>query len=383
MTLTGENATAWMASPMMLLVVVPLAAGAGWLLTRGVAAIVEFLPADPQRHRAIWGMTILAAVALWWWEVFLGSQLPVGIATTDSATLSLRYLAHAILFLFLAAAAWVDLRHRVIPDAITVPGVLAGLGWNAVFPDTLLPIARLMARSFATPTVGLDVLGPTGGLSEPGLPAWLASTPAVGGLAAAGLMFAIWWWAGTAPDDAPPEANTQARRLPGPRLLIAVAGAGGIVAVWLVGGSHWAGLVTGLVGLTVAGGLIWATRLGASWALSREAMGFGDVTLMAMAGAWLGWQACLLACLLAVFLGLVHGLGQLLRHAESELPFGPSLCLGLVIVVVAWQRLWDAASPQFERPLELALVAGLVIGLTAITLWAWARLQTSTAARRD
>lgn len=383
MTLTGENATAWMASPMMLLVVVPLAAGAGWLLTRGVAAIVEFLPADPQRHRAVWGMTILAAVALWWWEVFLGSQLPVGIATTYSATLSLRYLAHAILFLFLAAAAWVDLRHRVIPDAITVPGVLTGLGWNAVFPDTLLPIARLMARSFATPTVGLDVLGPTGGLSEPGLPAWLASAPAVGGLAAAGLMFAIWWWAGTAPDDAPPEANTQARRLPGPRLLIAVAGAGGIVAVWLVGGSHWAGLVTGLVGLTVAGGLIWATRLGASWALGREAMGFGDVTLMAMAGAWLGWQACLLACLLAVFLGLVHGLGQLLRHAESELPFGPSLCLGLVIVVVAWQRLWDAASPQFERPLELALVAGLVIGLTAITLWAWARLQTSTAARRD
>ena len=383
MTLTGENATAWMASPMMLLVVVPLAAGAGWLLTRGVAAIVEFLPADPQRHRAVWGMTILAAVALWWWEVFLGSQLPVGIATTYSATLSLRYLAHAILFLFLAAAAWVDLRHRVIPDAITVPGVLTGLGWNAVFPDTLLPIARLMARSFATPTVGLDVLGPTGGLSEPGLPAWLASAPAVGGLAAAGLMFAIWWWAGTAPDDAPPEANTQAGRLPGPRLLIAVAGAGGIVAVWLVGGSHWAGLVTGLVGLTVAGGLIWATRLGASWALGREAMGFGDVTLMAMAGAWLGWQACLLACLLAVFLGLVHGLGQLLRHAESELPFGPSLCLGLVIVVVAWQRLWDAASPQFERPLELALVAGLVIGLTAITLWAWARLQTSTAARRD
>ena len=383
MTLPGENPTAWMASPMMLLVVVPLAAGAGWLLTRGVAAIVEFLPADARRHRTVWGMTILAAVALWWWEVVLGSQLPVGITTTYSATLSLRYLAHAILFLFLAAAAWVDLRHRVIPDAITVPGVLAGLGWNAVFPDTLLPIARLLARSFATPTVGLDVLGPAGGLAEPGLPAWLASAPAVGGLAAAGLMFAIWWWAGTAPDDVPPEANTQARRLPGLRLLIALAGAGGIVAVWLVGGSHWAGLVTGLVGLTVAGGLIWATRLGASWALGREAMGFGDVTLMAMAGAWLGWQACLLACLLAVFLGLVHGLGQLLRHAESELPFGPSLCLGLVIVVVAWQWLWDAASPQFERPLELALVAGLVIGLTAITLWAWARLRTSTAARRD
>ena len=64
-------------------------------------------------------------------------------------------------------------------------------------------------------------------------------------------------------------------------------------------------------------------------------MGLGDVTLMAMVGAWLGWQACVLTCFLAVFIGLTHGLLQLALRRENELPFGPSLCLAAAIVVVA------------------------------------------------
>jgi prepilin signal peptidase PulO-like enzyme (type II secretory pathway) len=148
-----------------------------------------------------------------------------------------------------------------------------------------------------------------------------------------------------------------------------------MLAAWLMGGDHWHGLVTALTGLAVAAGMIWTTRTGASWALGREAMGFGDVTLMAMVGSWIGWQACLLVCVLGVFIGLVHGVGQLLRHSESELPFGPSLCLATVIVIVGWRPLWAAAGPQFGRPLELATVVALVIGLTAVTLWAWQRLR--------
>jgi len=301
----------WCASPAMLLLIVPAAFLAGRLLTAGTARLVEPTPADRRLHRGIEIATVLSAVALWWWEVVAQGQLPAGSPAAAASGLCLRWAGHVILFLFLAAASWVDLRHRVIPDAITLPGTLAGLGWNTLFPTTLLPIASFVERSFATPAVAADVLGSSGGLAASELP----------------------------------------------------------------GGSHTAGLVTALVGLVVAAGLIWATRAGASWALGREAMGFGDVTLMAMAGAWLGWQACLLACGLAVFIGLVHGLGQLVRHAESELPFGPSLCLGLVTVVVAWRPLWEQAGPALERPLEIAAVATLVIGMTALTLWAWSRLR--------
>jgi prepilin signal peptidase PulO-like enzyme (type II secretory pathway) len=165
--------------------------------------------------------------------------------------------------------------------------------------------------------------------------------------------------------------------------VVAGLGIASLVAAWIAGGAHWIGAVTAITGLAVSGGVVWATRIGASWALGREAMGFGDVTLMAMAGAWLGWQACLLACLLGVFIGLVHGLSQLVLRAESELPFGPSLCLGLAAVIIAWRPLWEAASPQFERPIEMAVVAGLVISLTAVTLWGWARFRGISAPPKE
>ena len=35
-----------------------------------------------------------------------------------------------------------------------------------------------------------------------------------------------------------------------------------------------------------------------------------------------------------VLLGVVHGVAQIVRHRESELPFGPSLCAGTVAIVV-------------------------------------------------
>ena len=375
MTPPGGDAAAWLTGPAMLLAVVPLAAGAGRLLTRSLAALVDPLPADARLHRIVEVATVLTAAALWWWEVRLQAQLPVAVAAVDVPTLGLRWAAHAILFLFLAAASWVDLRHRVIPDAITVPGVLAGLAWNALLPGTLLPIAAFRERSFAPPAAELDVLAVAGGLGASGLPGWLAGP---GGLAAAGVLFAVWWWVAT-PPEAP--AGRHQGWLPSGRTLIAIAGGVGLVAAWSVGGKHWAGLVTAIVGLAVSASLVWGTRAGASWALGREAMGFGDVTLMAMAGAWLGWQACLLACMLAVFIGLVHGLMQLLWHSEAELPFGPSLCLGSAAVVVAWRPLWELAAPQFERPLEMALVAALVIALTAVTLWAWARLRPPASPR--
>ncbi len=104
--------------------------------------------------------------------------------------------------------------------------------------------------------------------------------------------------------------------------------------------THWDGFLVGLIGLLVGGGLTWTVRLIGSIVARREAMGFGDVTLMAMIGAYLGWQAAVLTFFIAPFFGLSHALSkQLLRirkhltgqkpsSADREIPFGPYLSMG-------------------------------------------------------
>jgi leader peptidase (prepilin peptidase)/N-methyltransferase len=112
------------------------------------------------------------------------------------------------------------------------------------------------------------------------------------------------------------------------------------------------GLVVGLVGLFVGGGLTEFFRRGGTLALRREAMGFGDVTLMAMIGAFLGWQGAVLTFFIAPFFGLAHALWKLVRYvakrltgdqlssADREIPFGPYLSMAAVALVLAWRWLW-------------------------------------------
>jgi leader peptidase (prepilin peptidase)/N-methyltransferase len=366
-------------------VMVAVAAGAvARLLTAVVRPWVDGDARRPANDRAIELGFVAAALLLWWWEAWAAGQLPAAAAVSPPVARSLiaaRFLAHLVLGGLLAAAAWVDLRHRVIPDAITVPGVLLGLLWTGADSGILLPVPHEVARAFAAPLVGIDGLGALGGVRTAAPPAWLAGAPAVGGLALALGVFVAWWWWCSSPDEEPHEGAADgvgaSPRRSGldVRSAVLALGAAAIAVAWWRGGTPWAGQLASVVGLAVAAGLVWLTRVGASWALDQEALGFGDVTLMAMAGAWLGWQACVLACFGAVFIGLAHGLVQLATKRGNELPFGPSLCLALAVVVVAWRPSWAAAGPLFERPAEIAAVGGAVILLTAGTLAVWRRVR--------
>ncbi len=74
----------------------------------------------------------------------------------------------------------------------------------------------------------------------------------------------------------------------------------------------------------------------------KVGMGHGDFKLLAMLGAWLGWQQLPCIILLASLLGSVAGISLLAftkQHRETPLPFGPYLALGGWITLL-WGKNW-------------------------------------------
>ncbi|MBN1405365.1 MAG: prepilin peptidase [Candidatus Omnitrophica bacterium] len=65
----------------------------------------------------------------------------------------------------------------------------------------------------------------------------------------------------------------------------------------------------------------------------EEAMGFGDVTLMAMIGAFLGYKYTLLVFFMAPFFGSVVGIALKLKYKQDIMPYGPYLSLAAVVAV--------------------------------------------------
>jgi leader peptidase (prepilin peptidase) / N-methyltransferase len=74
----------------------------------------------------------------------------------------------------------------------------------------------------------------------------------------------------------------------------------------------------------------------------REAMGLGDVKLMAAIGAFVGWQGVLFTIPVAAFLGCIFGLSAILLRRKSmstRVPFGPFLSAGAVLWVLCGPEL--------------------------------------------
>ena len=325
----------------------------------------------------------LVAMGIVWWEVIYQGLLPHNVAGPSSASAALftRAWGHLIFVWFLAAAAWVDIRYRVIPDVITTPGVVCGLIALAVFPEMLLPVPVITERSFAAATLTSDFLVAWGPLNLS-----KAIDSSVLHLLTIIALFVLWWvvctsrWTIENKEVSKGVVQKLNQCIREPRNVVLVLGIGILCAVNWLGGVRLAAIESGMIGLAVSAGIVWFTRAGASVALGREAMGMGDVTLMAMVGVWLGWQPAVVIFFLATFIGLLHGLFQLVMHRDNELPFGPSLCLAAVLVTLLWQPVWAWASVFFDDIVQLGTVLGLVVVLTAVTLflWQWLRGKMST-----
>jgi len=124
--------------------------------------------------------------------------------------------------------------------------------------------------------------------------------------------------------------------------------AGPVLPLWL---SVFGGA---LLGLLVGGGLIWGIRIFGSLAFGKEAMGMGDVWLMAAVGATLGWLDATLIFFVAPFIALylTAFLWAWDGKAKRALPYGPALAAATLMVVVgergfewALGQMWHLGGP--------------------------------------
>lgn len=336
----------------------------GWLRLRRESALWG---------RAFWVRPLLIELALavglpWLYhQEITGDLLPRNAFVVIPSQLPfVQFASHTILILLMTVATFIDFDEKTIPDTITVPGTLIGLGLAALFPMALPPV--------------LDAAGslrPLWITTDRVWPAWLDRGPGVLlGIAC----FSVWcyalvpktvtlrrgWWKGWLYLHASTFRTPAWWQLG----LLAVLGSLGILGVWSAAAAtdHWRGLLTSLVGMAFGGGVIWAVRIVGYLGLRKEAMGFGDVTLMAMIGAYLGWQSTIMVFFLAPFAAVIIALAQWILTRRRDIAFGPYLCAGALFLILKWPWLWTGwGAPIFGMgwfvPALLACGLALMLGL--------------------
>lgn len=157
--------------------------------------------------------------------------------------LSLVFLIYTALACALIVVTFIDLKHRIIPDEITIPGLILGLIVSFCYPG-------LHGKAF--------------------------------------------------------------RILP------------------IFGSALWASVL----GVIVGGGVIYLTGIAGNFIFKKESMGGGDVKLLAMVGAFLGWKLALFTLFSACIFGSVVGLPLRIWRKVELIPFGPFLSIGAICSII-------------------------------------------------
>lgn len=234
----------------------------------------------------------------------------------------------------------IDLEHRLLPDKITYPGFVLAVGLRSLVPaEAALP-----------------------GLSLP-----QAQAPIIGAalIASSGfLLVAIEWldfyFIGRrleTPEVSPPPSDSLS---PSKDYLVPLT----VILGFLLAGAFWLwtwrgdatssaiefrvkSVLGAWAGVAVGAGLIWGLRLAYFAVKKLEGAGFGDVKMMMLIGAYLGWPRAFLTLLVASILGALVGLVVAIRHRNRYvgIPYGiflaaaaiTSLFVGTPAVRWYWQ----------------------------------------------
>lgn len=116
--------------------------------------------------------------------------------------------------------------------------------------------------------------------------------------------------------------------------------------LWLVS------LIGAVIGALAGGGSLWL--MGFLWEKLRgiEAMGFGDVKMMFMVGAFLGWRLTVLTILIGALTGSAAGIAVMYRRGgrnlQMMLPFGIFLGIGAIVSLLFGSSIIHWYASQFQ-----------------------------------
>jgi leader peptidase (prepilin peptidase)/N-methyltransferase len=112
-----------------------------------------------------------------------------------------------------------------------------------------------------------------------------------------------------------------------------LSAAGGVAAV-----------LAALIGAAVGFAILWMVGVAGKWAFKEEAMGGGDIKMMAMVGSFVGWQGVLLTIFLGALAGTAIFLPLTLMGRKKLVPFGVFLSIGAAVTyligpaIIDWYR---------------------------------------------
>lgn len=116
--------------------------------------------------------------------------------------------------------------------------------------------------------------------------------------------------------------------------------AAGLLMSFIPGGDWKASLLGGVLG----GGILFGTAVAYEKATGREGMGGGDIKLVAMVGAFLGWKGALFTIFCGSLLGTAGGLIAMRKGEDglkTAIPFGPYLCVAALIARFSGGFFWS------------------------------------------
>lgn len=256
-----------------------------------------------------------------------------------------------LLFTILLVGSAIDLDTYTIPDELTLPGVALGILFGFLngragahgLPDLTEAVKGALLGAGLLVTINQFGSWVLRRFRERQYPEFPFGFQQISLSLLAGAWLGLWWGAGVGVLSG--VVNLLAKKVIRIPELITLSGV--LVSLALGSTGMGSGMILMVQGALAAAGAM-SLVAGVYWWLyyrthkdndtedsqaDASAMGFGDVKLAAVIGAFLGWQNLLVAVVVAVFTGAIIGVIQLALKSENRIKFGPFLAFGALVAL--------------------------------------------------